>query len=203
MSSCIFDPGSNTHVTNTRAYGWKKRADGTGKVVKAGNQELVIQEWGDVVLLTNTPTGTEQIELTYVAYVPGFLTNVVGLSRCRSIAIHFDSGQDCLYQRKWNNVVSKLSIRESSLADRRRRHGAAGRWSFACRLDSCPQEAFVRAAEAATAYTRRGDHWLLHDYDTSNGTTTSSTKRTIKGRNFTMSPPDSEPLKPSLNTYVQ
>jgi hypothetical protein len=40
----------------------------------------VIQEWGDVVLLINTPTGTEQIELTYVAYVPGFLTNVVGLS---------------------------------------------------------------------------------------------------------------------------
>jgi hypothetical protein len=95
-------------VTNTRAYGWKKRADGKGEVVKAGNQELVIQEWGDVVLLISTPTGTEQIELTYVAYVPGFLTNVVGLSRCRSIGIHFDSGRDCLYQRRWNNVISKL-----------------------------------------------------------------------------------------------
>ncbi|KAI1509646.1 Pol protein [Pyrenophora tritici-repentis] len=104
----ILDPGSNTHVTNTRAYGWKKRADGTGEVVKAGNQELAIREWGDVILLINTPTGTEQIELTYVAYVPGFLTNVVGLSRCRSIGIHFDSGRDCLYQRRWNNVISKL-----------------------------------------------------------------------------------------------
>jgi hypothetical protein len=104
----ILDPGSNTHVTNTRAYGWKKRADGKGEVVKAGNQELLIQEWGDVVLLINTPTGTEQIELTYVAYVPGFLTNVVGLSRCRSVGIHFDSGRDCLYQRRWNNVISKL-----------------------------------------------------------------------------------------------
>ncbi|KAI1577928.1 hypothetical protein A1F97_10212 [Pyrenophora tritici-repentis] len=40
----ILDPGSNTHVTNTRAYGWKKRADGKGEVVKAGNQELQIQE---------------------------------------------------------------------------------------------------------------------------------------------------------------
>ncbi|PWO19952.1 flavin-binding monooxygenase protein, partial [Pyrenophora tritici-repentis] len=78
------------------------------EVVKAGNQELAIREWGDVILLINTPTGTEQIELTYVAYVPGFLTNVVGLSRCRSIGIHFDSGRDCLYQRRWNNVISKL-----------------------------------------------------------------------------------------------
>ncbi|KAJ8113219.1 hypothetical protein OPT61_g4598 [Boeremia exigua] len=75
----ILDPGSNTHVTNTRAYGWKKRADGKGDVVKAGDQELIIQEWGDVVLLINTPKGTEQIELTYVAYVPGFLTNVLTL----------------------------------------------------------------------------------------------------------------------------
>lgn len=58
------DPGSNTHVTNTRAYGWKKRADVKGRVIKAGNLELLIQEWGDVVLLTNTPTGTEQIKLT-------------------------------------------------------------------------------------------------------------------------------------------
>ncbi|KAJ8115207.1 hypothetical protein OPT61_g3085 [Boeremia exigua] len=83
----ILDPGSNTHVTNTRAYSWKKRADSKGDVVKAGDQELIIQEWGDVVLLINTLKGTEQIELTYVAYVPGFLTNVVG---------------------RWNNVISKL-----------------------------------------------------------------------------------------------
>jgi hypothetical protein len=108
INQWILDPGSNTHVTNTRAYSWKKRADGKGEVVKAGNQELQIQEWGDVVLLTDTPTGTEQIELTFVAYVPGFLTNVVGLSRCRSVGIHFDSGQDCLYQKRWNNVISKL-----------------------------------------------------------------------------------------------
>ncbi|KAF1972799.1 hypothetical protein BU23DRAFT_466927, partial [Bimuria novae-zelandiae CBS 107.79] len=87
----ILDPGSNTHVTNSRAY------------------ELLIHEWGDVILLINTPRGTEQIELTYVAYVPGFLTNVVGLSRCRSIGIHFDSGRDCLYQKSWKNVVCKLN----------------------------------------------------------------------------------------------
>jgi hypothetical protein len=41
------------------------------------------------------------------------------------------------------------------LEETRRRHRAAGRWPFACHLDSCLQEAFVRAAEAATAYTTR------------------------------------------------
>jgi hypothetical protein len=75
----ILDPGSNTHVTNTRAYGWKKRADGKAEVIKAGNQELHIRGWGDVSLLTDTPTGTEQIRLTYVAYMPGFGTNIAGL----------------------------------------------------------------------------------------------------------------------------
>jgi hypothetical protein len=61
-----------------------------------------------VNLLINTPTGTEQTELTYVAYVAGFVTNIVSLSRCRSVGIHFDSGRDCLYQGRCNNVISKL-----------------------------------------------------------------------------------------------
>ncbi|KAI0569532.1 rve domain-containing protein, partial [Pyrenophora tritici-repentis] len=101
ISSHVLQLTMSTDCTN-------KQTIKPSEVVKAGNQELAIREWGDVILLINTPTGTEQIELTYVAYVPGFLTNVVGLSRCRSIGIHFDSGRDCLYQRRWNNVISKL-----------------------------------------------------------------------------------------------
>ena len=33
----ILVPGSNTYITNTRVYGWRKRADGRGEIVKAGN----------------------------------------------------------------------------------------------------------------------------------------------------------------------
>jgi hypothetical protein len=47
----------------------------------------------------NTPSGRQPFRLTYVAYIPGFFTNVVGLSRCSSLDIHFNSGRNCLYQR--------------------------------------------------------------------------------------------------------
>jgi hypothetical protein len=47
-----------------------------------------------------------------VAYIPGFFTSVVGLSRSRSLGIHFDSGRDCLYQKKASNVVCLLQYRD-------------------------------------------------------------------------------------------
>jgi hypothetical protein len=60
-----------------------------------------------------TPTGEGQMKLTWVAYIPGFFTSVVGLSRSRSLGIHFDSGRDCLYQKKASNVVCLLQYRDS------------------------------------------------------------------------------------------
>jgi hypothetical protein len=52
------------------------------------------------------------MKLTWVAYIPGFFTSVVGLSRSRSLGIHFDSGRDCLYQKKASNVVCLLQYRD-------------------------------------------------------------------------------------------
>jgi len=51
------------------------------------------------------------MKLTWVAYIPGFFTSVVGLSRSRSLGIYFDSGRDCLYQKKASNVVCLLQYR--------------------------------------------------------------------------------------------
>ena len=52
------------------------------------------------------------MKLTWVAYIPGFFTSVIGLSRSRSLGIHFDSGRDCLYQKKASNVVCLLQYRD-------------------------------------------------------------------------------------------
>jgi hypothetical protein len=52
------------------------------------------------------------MKLTWVAYIPGFFTSVVGLSRSRSLGIHFDSGRDCLYQKKATNVICLLQYRD-------------------------------------------------------------------------------------------
>jgi hypothetical protein len=52
------------------------------------------------------------MKLTWVAYIPGFFTSVVSLLRSRSPGIHFDSGRDCLYQKKVLNVVCLLQYRD-------------------------------------------------------------------------------------------
>jgi hypothetical protein len=43
---------------------------------------------------------------------PQLFTSVVDLSRSRSLGIHFDSGSDCLYQKKASNVVCLLQCRD-------------------------------------------------------------------------------------------
>ena len=78
----------------------------------AGGQLLQIEEWGEVELQVDTPSGRQPFKLTYVAYIPGFFTNVVGLSRCRSLNIHFNSGKNCLYQRVPSNPVCYLEYKD-------------------------------------------------------------------------------------------
>src|SRR4051812_1923998 len=58
--------------------------------------------------MTRTPSGLRLLEITHVAYVPGFLTNLLALSRCRLTHIHFDSGRDLLYHRQPGNVIAHL-----------------------------------------------------------------------------------------------
>jgi hypothetical protein len=65
--------------------------------VYAGGQLLQIEEWGEVELQVDTLSGRQPFKLTYVAYILGFFTNVVSLSRCRSLNIHFNSRKNCLY----------------------------------------------------------------------------------------------------------
>ena len=49
-------------------------------------------------LKAKTPTGVRSLTLTHVAYVPGFITSLISLARCRKMNIHFDSGRDLLYK---------------------------------------------------------------------------------------------------------
>jgi hypothetical protein len=53
-------------------------------------------------------TVTQTLELTHVAYVEGFLTSLLGLARCRTELIYFDSGRDVLYMRQTSNVIAQL-----------------------------------------------------------------------------------------------
>ena len=52
--------------------------------------------------------GLQTLELTYVAYVKGFLISVLGLARCRTELIHFNSSRDILYIQQTLNVIAQL-----------------------------------------------------------------------------------------------
>ena len=113
LTRWILDLGSNCHVTNTRVADWiTTQKGGTSDVVYAGGVLAQVEEWGEMTIQVKTPTGEGKMKLTWVAYIPSFFTSVVGLSRSRSLGIHFDSGRDCLYQKKASNVVCLLQYRD-------------------------------------------------------------------------------------------
>src|SRR4051794_25378221 len=114
MNRWIMDPGSNIHVCNSKAFGWvESRKAQHGDVLYSGNSAIKVEAWGTVVLNINTPSGLGQIQLTNVALIHGFFANILGLSRCRSRGIHFDSGRDLLYMKDHSNVIAKLEYNDS------------------------------------------------------------------------------------------
>ncbi|KAI0570303.1 hypothetical protein Alg215_11137, partial [Pyrenophora tritici-repentis] len=68
LTRWILDPGSNLHVSNHRNSTWRKLADANAHdEILAGGQRIPIKEWGEVEIMINTPHGTSQIKLTWVA----------------------------------------------------------------------------------------------------------------------------------------
>ena len=110
LNRWIVDPGSNTHVINTESWqGWKRTGDNPERrYISAGNGRTLITAWGTMELIARTPRGPQMLELTHVAYVEGFLTSILGLARCRTESIHFDSGRDILYMHRSSNVIAQL-----------------------------------------------------------------------------------------------
>jgi hypothetical protein len=107
----VMDPGSDTHVANSKAFGWKTTSvGGPNDHIIAGGEIRPIVEWGTAVLAVNTPRGRESIRLRQVAYIPGFHANVMGLSRCRKRGIHFDSGQNLLYEGRRNRSQTVATL---------------------------------------------------------------------------------------------
>ncbi|PZD26114.1 hypothetical protein A1F97_10938, partial [Pyrenophora tritici-repentis] len=109
----ILDPGSNVHVCNSTRFGWRetRKAD-PQDILYAGGSKMAIQAWGKVTFNVNRPYGVGQIQLTNVALVEGFFTNVVSLSRCRAVGVQFDSGRDVIYQNHPSNVICSLQHKD-------------------------------------------------------------------------------------------
>jgi hypothetical protein len=125
----IVDPGSNVHVCNTTYFNWRKTSDAKSiDVIFAGATGYQVAAWGEVIVSVNRGKQKKDILLTHVAYVPGFLTNLFALGRCRRSDIHFDSGRNILYKERISNVVANLDyshghwLLDTKEADRPPRH---------------------------------------------------------------------------------
>jgi hypothetical protein len=95
----IVDPGSNVHICNTTYFNWRKTSDAKSTdVIFAGATGYQVAAWGEVIVSVNRGNQKKDILLTHVAYVPGFLTNLFALGRCRRSGNHFDSGRNILYK---------------------------------------------------------------------------------------------------------
>ena len=125
----IVDPGSNVHVCNSNYFNWVKTSDAKPTdIVFAGTTAHQIAAWGEVIVRTDRSGVKKDLLLTRVAYVPGFLTNLFALGRCRRSGIHFDSGRNILYKDTASKVIADLTYRhghwllDTEKSDRPPRH---------------------------------------------------------------------------------
>ena len=143
LNRWILDPGSDVHVCNSKAFGWKAYEDleEEESYVFAGGQKLRVEQWGSVIVTARGLHGQQKWQLSHVAYIPSFLTNIVALSRCLDLGIHFDSGRHCLYQERTSNVICKLEFN-------------GGHWLFDSDESARPDTAALMAYAARSAHLK-------------------------------------------------
>ena len=87
----IIDSGSDIHVCNSQDGYARTGAAGETDQLIAGKTRYQIASFGTVNVTVNTPQGIRQIQLTNVAYIPGFMTNLVSLSRLVQQGVHWNT----------------------------------------------------------------------------------------------------------------
>ena len=94
----ILDSGSDIHVTNTLRC-FKKASNGREiDQIIAGGSSYPISAFGSLDITINTPAGERAMTLLNVAYVPGFMTNLVSLSLLVSKGVHWNTQTGSLYK---------------------------------------------------------------------------------------------------------
>jgi hypothetical protein len=87
----LLDSGSDIHVTNT-PQGFMKTSESTeNDQIIAGGSAYTINAFGRVNIDVKTPTGERSMTLLHVAYVPGFMANLVSLSRLVSKGVYWST----------------------------------------------------------------------------------------------------------------
>jgi hypothetical protein len=104
------NPGSNIYIIdNSKLWSWTHTQYSTAdETPLVGSQSVQISEWGTVLVTIRTPSSICKIQLTSVALMKGFFANILSLSCCMDMKVHFDSERNFLYQATPNNVIALL-----------------------------------------------------------------------------------------------
>jgi hypothetical protein len=91
--SWILDGGSNIHVCNSSMSDrfCKTRNAEHEDYLNAGERRVTVEAYGTVNITVQTPQGPKTIQLSEVAYAPGFMTNLVSESRLKKKGVYFDN----------------------------------------------------------------------------------------------------------------
>ena len=87
----ILDTGSDTHVINHYEGLTNVREAPESSVLNGGRDTYRIEAYGDAKVNLTTPDGPSTITLLNVAYVPGYLTNIVAMGRLSRGGVHWSS----------------------------------------------------------------------------------------------------------------
>jgi len=93
----ILDSGSNIHVTNSDKNLKITHIPDQIERLTAGQGTCNIAAYGTATIEVKTPHGKGYMELQNVAYIPGFITNLVSLSKLTTKILYWDTQKDRLY----------------------------------------------------------------------------------------------------------
>jgi hypothetical protein len=82
--------GSEFHICNNREI-FKRTHNAHDSQVAAGKTTYTVEAYGSCCINVQTETGIAQIELLNVALIPGFMTNIVALSKLNEKGIHWNT----------------------------------------------------------------------------------------------------------------
>ena len=84
----MLDSGSDTHVINHYGGLTNVRIAPETAILNSGKDTYQIEAYGDAEVLIDTPQGKTRITLLNVAYIPGYLTNIVAMIRLSRGGVH-------------------------------------------------------------------------------------------------------------------
>lgn len=110
-NSWILDSGSDIHVCNKRENCTRTRDATETDILIAGMNRYPIEAFGSVEIRVSTKDGIKRLTLLDVALTPGFMTNLVSLSRLHNKHVN------------WNTLDGSLTLKDEHLCYVRRRDG--------------------------------------------------------------------------------